>query len=278
MRLSSFALAAAAATTLAALAVPASPLGAQEYPEGVARSLADCRNQSDDDRERLCEVRTVAVARGTRALDIDASTNGGIRVTAWDRDSIAVHALVQTWGEDAAEAREIAQGVRVAASAGRIRTEASPSTRRRTGYAVSYHVFAPRGTDIDARSGNGGITIDGIAGRVDVQARNGGIAIRNAGGDVRGRTTNGGITLALAGSRWNGRGVELETTNGSVTVTVPDDFNADLEASTVNGAFDIDFPVTLQGRIDRRLTTKIGNGGPLVRVATTNGPVRIRRG
>jgi hypothetical protein len=38
----------------------------------------------------------------------------------------------------------------------------------------------------------------------------------------------------------------------------------------------IDFPITVQGFIGRRITTTLGQGGPRVRATTTNGGVRIR--
>jgi hypothetical protein len=44
----------------------------------------------------------------------------------------------------------------------------------------------------------------------------------------------------------------------------------------VNGGMNIDFPITVQGTIGRRITTKLGTGGPRVRATTTNGGVRIR--
>jgi hypothetical protein len=37
----------------------------------------------------------------------------------------------------------------------------------------------------------------------------------------------------------------------------------------------IDFPITVQGLIGKRIQTQLGAGGPLVRVVTTNGGVRI---
>lgn len=261
---------------LVAVPFTTTSLAAQGYPESVQRALENCRDQDRSDRGRVCEVRTIAVPRGTRALDIDGRRNGGVRVTGWDRDSIAVFAVVHAHARDQADAQRIAAALRVSAENGRIRTGGTPPEERNSGYAVSYHVFAPRTIDVEARTQNGGISVDGIAGRVDVVARNGGLAIRNAGGDVRGRTTNGGITLSLSGAQWNGRGVDLETTNGGVTVTLPTNFNAELEASTVNGGFTIDYPLTMQGRIGRRITATLGRGGPPVRVRTTNGGVRIR--
>jgi hypothetical protein len=39
----------------------------------------------------------------------------------------------------------------------------------------------------------------------------------------------------------------------------------------------MDFPVTVTGRIGREISTTLGNGGALVRAATTNGHVRVSR-
>jgi len=62
-----------------------------------------------------------------------------------------------------------------------------------------------------------------------------------------------------------------------VEVAIPATYNARLETGTVNGGMEIGFPVTVQGKINRRLTTQLGSGGPLVRVTTTNGGVTLRR-
>ena len=55
---------------------------------------------------------------------------------------------------------------------------------------------------------------------------------------------------------------------------LPEQYSARIDAGTVNGGINVDFPVTVQGRIDRELNTTIGAGGPLIRVRTHNGGVR----
>jgi hypothetical protein len=45
----------------------------------------------------------------------------------------------------------------------------------------------------------------------------------------------------------------------------------------VNGHINVDFPVTVQGALDRQLSVTLGSGGPLVRAVTTNGGVSIKR-
>ena len=101
----------------------------------------------------------------------------------------------------------------------------------------------------------------------------------DVGGRVNGQTRNGGLTVTLSGDRWDGEGLDVETSNGGVTLRLPDNYNAELETRTVNGGLSIDFPVTVQGELTARrgLTTTLGSGGPLVRVRTTNGGVKIGR-
>jgi hypothetical protein len=99
-------------------------------------------------------------------------------------------------------------------------------------------------------------------------------------GDVRGQAVNGGIVVDLTGNRWEGRGLDVRTTNGGVRMSIPSNYSADLEARTVNGGLRIDFPITVSGLLNgrpRELRTQLGSGGALVRVATTNGGVQITR-
>jgi DUF4097 and DUF4098 domain-containing protein YvlB len=114
-----------------------------------------------------------------------------------------------------------------------------------------------------------------VEGDLDFQATNGGIRVENVGGDVHAETTNGGVSALLSGSSWRGKGLDLRTTNGGVSLTIPRGYNARLETGTTNGGMNIDFPITVQGLIGKRIQTQLGAGGPLVRVVTTNGGVRI---
>jgi hypothetical protein len=153
-----------------------------------------------------------------------------------------------------------------------------PDTGRDEHWGVSWDIMVPEEMDLDIETMNGAIAVAGVSGRMDVRAVNGGVHLTEVGGDVSGRTTNGGVHVELDGRRWDGRGLDVETTNGGVTLSVPSDYSARLETGTVNGGIHIDFPVTVQGRVGRRLEATLGDGGPPVRVVTTNGGVRIVRG
>ena len=60
-------------------------------------------------------------------------------------------------------------------------------------------------------------------------------------------------------------------------LSLPEGYSAHLETGTVNGGLRTDFPITVQGRIGRTLSTDLGQGGPPIRVRTTNGGVSIER-
>jgi hypothetical protein len=264
--------------TLAFAAIPAAllcarPAAGQTDPD---RWLAECREADRGNRgEHHCEVRTFDLA-ATGSLDVDASPNGGITVTGWDRNQVQVVALVRANARTLADAEALAREVEVQAEPGSVHTE-GPRTRGRTGWSVSYQIRVPNRTDLDAESTNGGIDVSDVGGEIRLQTTNGGISLESVYGDVRGQTVNGGVRVELEGDSWNGAGLDVQTTNGGVSLVVPEGYSADLTASTVNGGLDVDFPVTVQGRIGRRVDASLGRGGPPIRIQTTNGGVSLRR-
>jgi hypothetical protein len=256
-----------------ALVLASAPALAQQ-PGRSERWLRNC-DDYDSDRERFCEVRDVTIKVPERGLFVDGRDNGGAAFYGWDKNEVLVRALIQTNADTRGEAEGMAKEIKILMDGDRIRAD-GPPVRRHAWWSVSYEVFVPRKTNLDADTHNGGISVEGVEGRMELRAVNGGISLRDVGGDVRAETTNGGVTAQLSGTKWSGAGLDLQTTNGGVGLEIPRGYNADLETGTVNGGMNIDFPITVQGIIGRRITTRLGAGGPRVRATTTNGGVRIR--
>jgi DUF4097 and DUF4098 domain-containing protein YvlB len=236
-----------------------------------------CRDGSRGRQARHCEVRE-STMQGVNPIDIDAGQNGGIKLRGWDRADVLVRARIEAYAESDAEARSLASGVRIETTGTSVRAE-GPSTRDRDNqhWSVSFDIQVPRAAMVTLRTVNGGISIDDFHGTAKFRASNGGVSLTNVGGDISGQTTNGGVTVNLEGDRWDGAGLDVETHNGGVRMTVPDNYSAVLDTGTVNGRINVDFPITVQGRLSDRFTTTLGSGGARVRVITTNGGVTIRR-
>ena len=229
----------------------------------------------NDDRARFCEVREQTIPARGGTITVDGGQNGGISVTGWDRGEVLVRAKIQAQGEDEDEARELARDIRI--ETGSVIRADGPPSRRRAGWSVSFEVMVPRRSDLSLETHNGGVSIEGVEGRIEFSAMNGGVRLAEVAGDVRGGTTNGGLHVELSGDRWNGSGLDVSTTNGGISLAIPRDYSARLETGTVNGGLNFDFPITIQGSLRNKITTTLGSGGPTVRVMTTNGGVRVTR-
>jgi DUF4097 and DUF4098 domain-containing protein YvlB len=250
----------------------ASAAGAQT-DDRTQRWLRNCNDDSQRDRARFCELREYSL-RPTSELVVNGGDNGGVSFIGWDRDEVKVIAMIQAQADDEADARSLARDVKVGAAGGSVRAE-GPRSWGRNSWSVSYNVYVPRRSNLRAITKNGGVSAESVEGTMEFRATNGGIRLDGVGGDIRAETTNGGVNARLAGTTWSGRGLDLRTTNGGVDVTVPRGYNARLETGTVNGGMNVNFPITVSGRIGRHVETQLGSGGPLIRATTTNGGVRI---
>ncbi len=246
--------------------------------EDDAAWLERCRDRDNrENRAVFCDVRLERVpARG--ALRVDAAPNGGITVRAAQRTDIEIHARIRASAANDAAARSMAGGIRTHTGGETIRAE-GPETGDREHWSVSWVIYVPARTDLALETHNGPVSVQGVRGRIEGRTHNGPLALRDVAGDVVARTQNGPLTVELTGTRFDGSGLDAETQNGPVSLTLPDGYSAQLETGTRNGPFSTEIPLTIT-RLDghsRRLETTLGGGGPRVRVVTTNGPASIRR-
>ncbi|HWL39291.1 MAG TPA: hypothetical protein VNO75_03560 [Gemmatimonadaceae bacterium] len=246
---------------------------AAQGEDRIERWRQNCERNGNYDRERSCEVRNYTIARPSE-LVVDGRDNGSVSFYGSDRRDVEVVALIRADAPSESEAESLGRQVRIETGGGRIRAD-GPARVGRTSWSVSYHIYVPRQSNLEAETRNGGVSAEMVEGTMRFQAVNGGISLDQVGGDVRAETRNGGVHARLTGSTWKGRGLDLRTTNGGVSLTIPRGYSARLETGTTNGGMNIDFPVMVSGRIGRLIETQLGSGGPLVRAITTNGGVRI---
>jgi len=139
----------------------------------------NCERGWNDGRGRFCEVRSYTIAPAGK-IAVDGGDNGGVRFYGSDRRDIKVVARIQASGEDDATASSIARQIRVFTDGGRIRSE-GPSTRGRASWSVSYDIYVPGQTSLEADTQNGGISAEDVRGDMDFEATNGGIRLTDVG-------------------------------------------------------------------------------------------------
>jgi hypothetical protein len=140
---------------------------------------------------------------------------------------------------------------------------------------VDYTLRVPRGAAVTVRSTNGDIEITGVGGPLEVRTTNGRISGSALRSSATVETTNGLVSLDF--ETFGESGVTCETTNGAVDVTIPRTANASVSVKVTNGGIEVDdFEMKVVEKSRRRFEGTIGSGGPLIRLETTNGRVRLR--
>ncbi len=241
----------------------------------------DCNNDHDGgSRAHFCEMREQTVP-ASGMISVDASQNGGISIKGSDRSDVLVRAQVRTEAPTDDQARDLARQINVQTAGPQVRAY-GPTNDRDRSWSVTYEIFVPSRFSANLETVNGGVSISDVVGNLEFKTVNGGLSLHRIGGYVHGHTTNGGVSIELAGDRWEGQGLEVTTTNGGVTLRVPHNYSAQLEARTTNGRIRAaDVPMvpadTQSGRPSNRISTGLGMGGATLKVETTNGGVSVSR-
>ena len=141
---------------------------------------------------------------------------------------------------------------------------------------VEFHVRVPAGVRFTARTVNGGVDAESLDGDVEAYTVNGKIRVGTEGA-AQARTVNGSIVASFGNTAWTGTH-EFSTVNGGIRLNLPSRVDADVNASTVNGHIDTDFPLTVHGSFGgRNVRGTIGNGGHDLKLNTVNGSIELRQ-
>ena len=140
---------------------------------------------------------------------------------------------------------------------------------------VSGTILLPRGVKLDVENQNGDISVGTIARDLKASTVNGDISVKGSRGPVDIHTTNGDIDADVYGMAGTAR---IGSTNGDVSLTMPDDLNAALSMRTVNGELELGIPGTVTTRTKKEIVATLGRGGSPIDVSTTNGSVSVKPG
>ncbi|HUJ24178.1 MAG TPA: DUF4097 family beta strand repeat-containing protein, partial [Bryobacteraceae bacterium] len=213
---------------------------------------------------------------GKADLRVDV-TDGGVTIRGWGRNEIEARVTTEGWKIGPNEVRVIDHqtGDRLEID---VRTPRMNVSFGRHSAHVELQV--PRELRAEIRSGDGRISAQDLKGEIHLSSGDGSIEADSIDGVFEARTGDGHIR---ASGRWerldietNDGSVEAEAQSGSkmtgswrirtgdghVTVRLPQNFAADLDAHTGDGKITVDFPLTTSGSISTsELRGKINGGG-----------------
>jgi hypothetical protein len=233
--------------------------------------------------------------------------SGNIHITQGSGSQIKIHGTVKSnWGGSEDRVREIAANPPIEQTGNIVRIGKNHENYHNI--SINYEIEAPADSFLEASSGSGNVTDEGVGqdaklnsgsgnihatglkGGFNVGTGSGNIYAEQAGsGDVKAETGSGNIELkdlhgALRANTGSGdikvggspsSDWKLETGSGSVELW-PGSTGFNLDASTGSGSIHTEHEMTVQGSFDRHhITGKISGGGPTVRASTGSGDIRI---
>lgn len=196
-----------------------------------------------------------------------------------------------------------------------------PRTESFTGIGLQHSASArlvlsvPRKANVVARTGDGSIRVEGVAGRLELRTGDGSIRATNVSGDLRLHTGDGSVTVDRAegtldldtgdgGVDVTGKltsvkmhtgdgsivyraepgtvmtdGWDISTGDGAISIYLPAEFAAEVDARTGDGRITNDLSMTSMdsSRDDRRAVRgRLGAGGRVIRIRTGDGSIRLR--
>ena len=179
------------------------------------------------------------------------SGDGGINVTALNG-----HVVLHT-NDGGVRAAQLNGAIDISSNDGSIRVEESKGDlklRTNDGSIGGEHLDGK----CDAYSNDGSIHVDGRFDLIDIRSDDGTVVARVEAGSV-------------PTSSWR-----VRTDDGSVSMTVPPDFKANLDASTSDGSIRLDPPLKIEGNVGgSRVQGTLNGGGPSLVIHTNSGSVHL---
>jgi len=236
-----------------------------------------------------------------------ATGSGNVRITRGSGGQVHIFGKVKTnWGGSEEKVREIAANPPIDQTGNIVRVGQRHENLHNI--SIDYEIQAPADSYLDAGSGSGNVSDDGVGenaklntgsgdvhatglngsfsvgtgsgniyaeqtGEGDVKAEtgSGNIELKNLHGGLRAQTGSGDIKASGApAAAW-----KLGTGSGNVELWVGN-ASATLDAESGSGGIHTDHEMLTQGSTDRHhVTGKLNGGGPTIHVETGSGDIRV---
>ena len=206
------------------------------------------------------------------------NVNGKVRVTAWDRPEVQMHALKRGDSQAALDALKI----EIVTKPDEVRIHTKyPNSKgkwfRSNSAEVDYELKVPTRARLEsAKNINGVIELDGLEGPVDASTVNGRLNAQGLASDATLESVNGMVEASFR-SLQGVKSVSMKTVNGKVKLHLPADADANVSAKTVNGSIQggPDLPAHKKWPVGVDLQGKLGKGGAHITAETVNGAIQI---
>jgi hypothetical protein len=223
-------------------------------------------------------------------LNVD-TYKGSIKILPWDKSEIEIHALIEADGSGRDSREQVEDtDIRIDLSSNSVRIKTDyDRARRHHGFLglfgensdvlpfVHYTIKVPRTTRVVIKDYKSQTTIDDLQGDVELDTYKGEVAISRLSGALDLKTYKGEARVGFVSMMERSR---VETYRGEIELSLPKGKGFDLEAKMGRHAqLNSDFESVRDRDNNRRrgydVRTSVNGGGPLLRIKSDRGSIRL---
>ncbi len=230
-------------------------------------------------------------------FSIIGSPNGSIEVEGWQKNQIEVSAEIIVEAENESDLALLASVVGFLTDTGFAHTRiisVGPNDKKylksvskkfpkhliSMPFQINYKVKVPMFCDLEIDGGNGDISLSKVEGTMRIKALAANAKLELVGGTMVAAFGTGTVEVSIPKPSWRGRNVDIQLVSGTMSVNLPKNLNAELEARVLrtgqieNGLKDLKKKDRAEFS-DKWIVAKSGGGGASLNFMVGDGTLKL---
>jgi hypothetical protein len=147
-------------------------------------------------------------------------------------------------------------------------------------FKIDYRIKVPAICDLEINGGRGDLTLSNVEGAMQLRVLEGNGNLNLSGGAVTGVFGSGTVNVKIVSRSWRGRHADVQVANGILNVELPQNLNADINASVLRIGKIENSVTTLKPRqmtkfSEKAITARAGNGGAVLSFTVGDGTLKM---
>ena len=241
------------------------------------------------------ETRRLAYGSSLTLLGAPA---GSVTIEAWSRSEVDITADIElfanseeelallatvnnfTIDEDISHVRILTTGTHDKAFMRRV-AKKFPKALLNLPWKIDYRIRVPAMCDLEIDLGRGPFNLSGVEGSIAVKALESDATLVLTGGGVMATIGAGSVKVSVAAKSWRGAGALIQLARGDLTLELPANFNADINADVlrtgqIENTYTELIPQERTTFTTRAIRGRAGAGGATLAFKVTDGTLKIK--
>lgn len=232
-------------------------------------------------------------------ISIVGAPNGSITINGTSKNEIEITAEIQVEAQNEADLAKLADVTGFITEESNVRTsiisvgthdkqylkknkKKLPGNLLAMPFRIDYVVNVPHYSDIQIDGGKGDLSVSGVDGSLVIKFLNTTAKLDLIGGSTSAVIGSGSVDVNIASQSWRGRSADVQIGDGTLNVTLPFVFNAEVDATILKSGSIENSITTLKPRdrkigfTDKSIIARTGSGGVPLKFTVSSGKLKLQ--